>query len=72
MSVDSDFLSAESDYKAENYSSDGERDADEEVDELFKNLTYFQHIYDNNAIIDKEVGQLMIISTDEKTKYPLN
>lgn len=72
--LDSDFLSDENDYEAEKNLSDGEKDDDDvsnylELVYLHNNLMCFQHIYNNNAIIDMQVGQLMLILTDSSTKY---
>lgn len=67
--LDSNFLSDESDYEAEKNLSDGEKDDDDmsnylELLYLHSNLMCFQHIHNNNAMIDMQVGQLMLILTD--------
>lgn len=60
MSLDSDFQSDESDYEAENSLSERKKEEDEELALMYINLTCFQHIYNNNAIIDMEVGLIII------------
>lgn len=62
--ITSDFMSDESDCEAEREdlsNSDNEDVSYLELVSLFNMLKSFDHIYNNNVVIDEEVGQLMII-----------
>ena len=62
---ESDFKSDESDYEIEKDFSDDEKHGDAESNYrdmvcLHNSLMSFEHIYRNNARMDREVGPLMI------------
>lgn len=70
--VESDFQSDESDYEAEKNLSDADDEPTLlELVHMHFDLMCFEHIYNNNAVMDMQVGLLMVILIDS-TNYSFN
>lgn len=63
-SLNSNFQSDESDDEASKNMTDEDSEEVYAISQLFNGLLSFEHIYENNAVIDMEVGHLQIIQTD--------